>query len=219
MSRLRFSIDLLDTNDQIEKNILKAFAADFNIVAQQKLPTIKQQIQTSTLSFLQQTEIYTQLVSGVLAGHFGLPAGSRRGMVDSILQKVANNIEVTYKPIAVRGKKFVNGMYFGILIRDFSDILSMAESLVTIEDGSQLPWLNWLLISGNKILVSEHDVKFMSGKGRSGFAVMVSNKAGVWRVPPEYSGTITNNWLTRAFNENPDRFLDIIKNILEKELG
>jgi hypothetical protein len=48
---------------------------------------------------------------------------------------------------------------------------------------------------------------------------MFKNNAAIWRVPPEYAGTYSDNWLTRAILVDAyDFYLKEIENILREEL-
>jgi hypothetical protein len=217
-SKLHFSIELLESDAVIIKKILQGLAEEFNNRVQSKIQSIANQVRTIIIPFLQQTDTYFSLVSGELAAQFGLPTTTRKTMVDAIIQKISDNIEVEYKPVRVIAGKFSGGLEFRILVANFSDILNMTEAFVTIEDGSSLPWLEWLLIKGNRLIIAEHKIHLIGGKGRSGMAIMVKNNASSWRVPSTYSGVMGDNWLTRALTINQDQFMDQIKTILENEL-
>lgn len=217
MSRL--SVELLENNDIISKKILQAIADEFNDLISTNIHKIRNKIGIATVNFLKKTDTYESLINGKLAAHFGLPIHSRQNMVDSILQKIGDNIQVEHKTVKVFGKRFVNGLEIRVLVADFSDILSMIEANVTTEKGQVLPWLSWLILEGDKIIVSEHEIRLTGGVGRSGMAVMFKNNAAIWRVPPEYAGTYSDNWLTRAILVDAyDFYLKEIENILREEL-
>lgn len=215
----KFSINLLEDDKVIASKILKAFAEDFNLEVSKKMSIIKNRISFAVMDFIKQTDTYSSLINGNLAAHFGLPVDTRKAMVDNIIQTIGNNIEVEHQILKVRGSGFTGGIEIRILVKDFSDILSMSEAIITTEQGQPLPWLEWLLIKGNKIIISDHEIHLISGKGRSRRGIMVKNNASVWKVPSEYSGVINNNWLTRAISDNVDQFSDTISKILEKELA
>ncbi len=217
-SNLKFTIELLESDAVIIRKILQGLATEFNTRVQQKLPTILSKLRIQTVIFLKQTDTYRSLVNGDLAAHFGLPIATRQAMVDAIVQKIADNIEGELTLVRVRAGNYTGGLELRILVKDFSDILTMAEAFVTTEKGQSLPWLEWLLIKGNKFIISEHEIHLRGGAGRSGGAIMVKNNASAWRVPSQYSGVMTDNWLTRAFTMGQSAYLDIIKNILIQEL-
>lgn len=218
MANIKFSIELLETPDQISKKIIRSIAEEYNIRLQNKAARILGRVRNFTISFFKSTDTYDSLVNGVLAAHFGLPAGSRRTMVDNIIEQIGNSIRINIKPVKQFGKKFRGITTINVLVNDFSDILGMADAIVSTEKGQSLPWLEWLLIKGDVLIISEHQIRLVGGKGRSGMAVMVQDSSSSWRVPPEYSGTIRDNWLTRAIKIYRKSYLNSITNILKQEL-
>ncbi|NCA31122.1 MAG: hypothetical protein EBS93_10465 [Chitinophagia bacterium] len=97
---------------------------------------------------------------------------------------------------------------------DYADVLSSDDALV-IDNlrGYNLPWLEWLLLEGNKIIVRKQQVEFGPNiASRTGNAIMrPSNKS--WRVPSEFAGTITNNWITRAIDNSESQIYDLLDRI------
>lgn len=215
-STINFSVQLLESDSIIERKILENFAEEFNNSITSKISNIKQQLKYRTVEFIKGTATYFALVDGILASHFGLPLSSRKLMVDNIINTVANNIEIENKSISIRGGNFYNGLEIRVLLVGFSDILALSDAVITTNRGQDLPWLEWLLIRGDKIIISEYEIDLISGKGRSGGAIMVRNDASVWRVPPMYAGTINSNWLTKTILSQ--EYKDIIEEILQKEL-
>jgi hypothetical protein len=215
---MNFTVEILESTDQISKKILKAIAEEFNNRMQSKKARIEERIRNFTISFFKSTDTYDSLVNGELAANFGLPAANRRIMVDSIIDKIGDSIRIDIKPIKQFGKKFRGQTNINVLVNDFSDILSMAEAMVSTEDGSSLPWLEWLLLKGDVLIINEYDVRLIGGKGRSGLGIMVKDSASAWRVPPQYSGTIRDNWLTRTIKIYKDQYLQNISTILKQEL-
>jgi hypothetical protein len=92
-----------------------------------------------------------------------------------------------------------------------SVLLSVADQFSVItEKGQQLPWLKWLLFEGTSSIVKDYDVKFgPNTKSRTGEAIMVQTNRS-WRVPPEFAGTIADNWFTRAIDSIDDSIETII---------
>ena len=81
-----------------------------------------------------------------------------------------------------------------------------------------MPWLEWLLLKGNQIIVRNYEVKIGSNsRSRSGDAIMISSSEN-WRVPPEFIGTNTNNWTTRALSKIEDELNSLIKSKFESYL-
>jgi hypothetical protein len=213
-----FYIEILETNKQIERLIMKSIIDEVNTRFPRLVTNITRKLRQETFVYLVNTPTLESLVRGELAGHFGLPAGVRHDMLNKILLTIANNIQVEYKPIKKRGTKYSNGLKIEVLLASFDDILSLPQAAVISEDGEFLvDWLAWLLTAGDKVIVREYDFEVDFGEGRSGFGIMIPETAGAWRVPPEFSGTKRNNWLTRAILD--PAYSSIIENILKRELS
>ena len=74
------------------------------------------------------------------------------------------------------------------------------------------------VIRGCKILIKNYTVKFgPNNRSRTGFAIMVGSDEN-WRVPPEFAGTKTNNWITRALENVEDKVVGLMIKELERLL-
>ena len=218
MSNISISIKLLESDSIIRNKILRGIVKDINRAIPPILNNVKQQLKIETIKFFQNTEAYQSLLSGDLAAHFGIPILNRRNNLNIILETIGNNIEVTYKPIKIQAGNFTNGLTIEVLLSDLSDILALPQAVIITEKGDLLEWLSWLLTAGDKIIIRQYEIDLVEGEGRSGGGVMIESATGVWRVPPEFSGSVLNNWLTKALLLNADAYLSIIDNILKKEL-
>jgi len=216
MSNFSVSIDLLENNTEIGQKILQAISKKINNIIVKKIDTIQQKISLETVNYLKTTNTYFSLIDGELAGHFGLPPTVRKSYVDNILNKIGSNIEVNFKKFVIRNKNISGYLQIDVLINNFSDILSMLDSTIMTERGVLLNWLQWLLLEGDRVIVSQHEI-MPSIQGRSKKMIMIKSNAGVWRVPPEFSGVQNDNWLTRAIL-NSGEYLKIIEKIIETEI-
>ena len=107
------------------------------------------------------------------------------------------------------GNRISGGVSLYIQPRTYSNLLSLSSAYQVIEDGGSLPWLSWLLLEGDQILIANYGVKYKAGTGRSGRATMQKN-ATPFRVDPEYSGTIDNNFITKALQKFSPQITDAI---------
>ena len=218
MTQLQITFDIIQTDQQLEKLFLLEIVKELNARIPKIMPRMTDKMRVATFNFLKATDTYQSLVSGGLAYHFGLPTGGRKQRIDTIIQAVANRMEVEFIPVKLISKQFKKGIRFRVLLRDLSEVLTLPESLVLTEKGELLEWLHWLLELGDKIIINEYEIELGSGRGRSGGAIMVPEKSGSWRVPPKYAGTISKNWLTRALTKNGGAYLSIIEEIIKKEM-
>jgi len=211
-------IDIVETDRQIATLILQDIVKQLNRIIPTKLKSIDTKVRLATFNFIKNTTTYESLVRGELAGHFGIPIRGRQNRIDNIVAAISNRMEISYKPITIQAGRFAHGLRFGVLLQDLSEVLGLPGSKILTEKGQVLPWLDWLLVFGDTIEISEYEIKFQAGKGRSARAIMIADNAGSWRVPPEFSGTLNDNWLTRAFKNNINPYSLIIENIIKSEL-
>ena len=99
--------------------------------------------------------------------------------------------------------KFDNSLNGGLIINiqptTFQNLLALGEVHVNYANGD-LHWLDWLLTRGDEIIVADYYYNPATGIGRSRLGNM--KQGGFFRVPPQYSGTTTDNFVTRALNGN-----------------
>ena len=133
--------------------------------------------------------------------------------LNEILNIWTNNIVINYKSPSINSSQIKASFSVSIIRADFSDVLSNDAALVIDSlRGYSLPWLEWLLLEGNKTIVKNQEVILRPSRfSRTGMALMQeSNKS--WKVPSQYAGTISNNWITRAIDDNEG----VINNFLTK---
>ena len=158
--------------------------------------------------------VFNRLTSGVpiISGQdlyeIGVPDINNRIM--SVIRVASQSIEVKVSP----GNLLK--IDIGILKQDYSDLLSLPESVYryTSAHGSGiLEWLKWLLIEGNgPIIGGFHFEPIIDRDTRTGVGYMVIG--GNWQMPPHLAGTAQNNILTRALS-NIEKDIEII---VQKEM-
>lgn len=214
---MAITVELVDSDAKIKKKILNEFALVTNKKFVKLVPTIRAKIETALTIFYMKTTIFKSLVGGELAGHFGLISGVRYSQVLNIIQQICASMIVKWEPLTVVGNKFNGGYVVEILDDSYSDILSMSEAIITTKT-DLLPWLKWLLLEGDKILVVDFEVSFTPGAGRSGKAIMIGVDSGAWRVPAWAAGTRYDNWLTRGLQRSGSWFVKNMKQIIQDEM-
>ena len=75
------------------------------------------------------------------------------------------------------------------------------------------------MTEGDRIIIVGYHIKYdissaQKQNSQSGSAIMV--KGGNWRVPPNFSGTLEDNWITRTFDV--EKIKGLLNNIVEKNL-
>lgn len=203
-----------------QKNILRSifnqikrrFRAVFNTS-----PAISQ-LRAVVSDLLRDTEEFKQLAynespSG-LASQLGLPKNQSEHIMETIVDSVVDGLNISFTS---SGNNY-------IVVLSFIDS-SLRHILNLPEAAHDIPWLQWLLVEGDKILVTGHKIVIDYGNtgkytkwSRSGHSLMKKNNSGSWRVPPEYAGTINDNWITRTLENNYSQIERSLENILDELL-
>lgn len=196
---LTLSFDIIDSQSEIASNLLNALLPDvtkyFDKVSNKLIKTIPSIIVSSIIS---QPE-YSALLSGTLQYELGIPDPANR--LNEILTTIKEGYSVQQKPVTAKSTSISGGIKIQMIKKDFSDLISLGASTIVTEKGEKLNWLEWLLIEGDTIIISDHIFILGPSKySRTGFGIMRETLGGFWRVPPEYAGSINNNWITRGIN-------------------
>lgn len=216
-------LTLTEPIDKIHKKVLFAMRDELNRVITKAVPNIQTAIQNRSRVFFETSKEARALIHGPLNAHFGIPKGEEAYRVGAIIQTVINNIEVTSKKVSVLGYRLGGGITVGAIVADFSDVLNHPEATITTDKGEVLPWLHWLLLEGDRIIIADYNIRFgnySSNKfnSRSEQAIMYKSGTGMWRVPPQYSGTANNNWLTRAIFDVSAAYVDMVGQVIQEKI-
>lgn len=209
---MSFSITIIDSTKQIQKNINTAIAQEINDRISRNLRVILSDAKSLIPSWISsQPEIISLQSSDAtsLAGQFGIK-NSVNSIVNNIIQAVVNSTEIKFIPYSNTLK---GGLEVGFQPLNFSNLLSLGDGH-TIYNGGDLHWLDWLLKRGDNIIVMNYQYNPKTGLGRSGLGNMING--GSFRIPPQFSGTENDNFITRAFLGSTQE--QQISNIIQKSL-
>jgi hypothetical protein len=204
---IRGNFKIVDSYNKIYDNINAAIQKEIRANLVKSLPKIRADVINLTIEALENSPEIRSLSGGKLKFDFGLDFDP----TSDIVYAIANSVDIKIKNSNVGKSELQSFLTIYIQRSDFKNLLSLEVASVVTEKGAQLPWLEWLLLAGDAILVSEYSVKYGSFEAsRSGGAIMVP--VGVFQVDPSFSGTADNNFITRALS----RYSDKISQILEK---
>ena len=209
---LNFSVDLTNSNSDINRKILTALKPQVNNYFKKVVSSIKQPILEIITKAITNSPEYVSLLSGDLKYEFGLPDSDER--LSSIL-KFWQKLYIDTDAIKISGDQLVGSFSLKMIPSDFSDVLNSSAAVLVTEKKQSLNWLEWLLLFGNQTIIKDYTVEFGSNpRSRTGQAVMRGVRNGKWSVPSQYAGTLNDNWITRAI----DSVEVDINNILSKAL-
>ena len=212
MSKGSISLKILESNSQIKDKIYEAILQELNKRVFKNKKNVTTRLQNAVKRWIEAQPEIASLRSnssaGSLGAQFGLTSATSDVVADRITSAVAGSMVVKIQPI----KKTLKGtLEINFQRDDFINLLSLQSGHVLTEKGTDLHWLDWLLIKGDTTIITGYT--YIPGPlGRSGGGEM--NIGGLWRVPPEFSGTITNNFITRSFKGTEKETAEILKGLL-----
>lgn len=147
-------------------------------------------------------------VPGSLHAQFGLFSGTGDIVANDIANALAKSVS-----LEVDFTKRLKGtsVTFFIQPTSFVNLLEIPLGEIRTATGYVLPWMRWLLLEGTRTIVSSYTYE-PDNSGRSGGGTM--RLGGIWRVPPEFSGTASENFVTRIFQNKDRQIQPILKGLL-----
>lgn len=206
---MKFFLKVLESDKQIAESILRALLPEVETFLKKALQNIRISLPQAIREIIQNTPEYDSLMGGQLQYEFGIPDPGNK--LAAIIDIWSNNVKIEYNPPTITGSKIKASFSVSLIRSDFNDVLSSDASFV-IDNfrGYQLPWLEWLLLEGNKVIVKNQEVVFGPSKfSRTGYALMKESNSS-WRVPSEFAGTIRDNWITRAIDNAENQINELI---------
>lgn len=204
----------------IERNINQALIDSLNNFIPRNLNAIKYDIQAILPMVLKSSDVYKEITQGNLGAEIGIPAGEETARMDEIIDILSQQVEVQYRRMRMTGSGFFGGLLFYIFEDDFNKVLASSASTIQTDKKQDLPWMEWLLKDGDKIIIKEYEVDFRNSKAsRSGKAIMIPTSGGFWKVPAQFAGVANNNWISRAITDNLQLVSDQIGIIVNKYLA
>lgn len=144
-------------------------------------------------------ETVQSCIAGVLRAELGLSVPE--ASLEVILQKMLSTLDI--KVSAPKDEKSILRISVEAVREDLEDLLGLAAGRQDWTGrrggdirGEPLPWLEWLLVEGNNVIISDYVVDKSGSLGRSGMPALMEPKKGkFWKVPKRYQGTRTNNFI------------------------
>lgn len=209
---MKFSLKILESDNQIRALILGEIKKKIESTINKSLPKIIVELKEAVAISLRSEPEYSSLTSGSLKAELGI---ENNAQIDSVIDLMVNTLHVIHTPIKINQAGLSGGFQITMLESDtLGGVVSSAPAYIKDIKGYSLPWLEWLCLRNNEILVRNFEVKYgPNPNSRSGMGIMVPSSSS-WRVPPEFVGSKERNWTTRAIDRSePQVYSIIIKNI------
>jgi hypothetical protein len=214
---MKIDLKLLDSEADIKNKILASIKDTISEAFRRSINPLKESISRALYNAITTEPEYQSLLSGKLQYEFGIPESAQK--VNEIVKIWTDHVIVEVTPVTLAGYNLKGGFTINMIQDDYSDVLSSSAAQIVDETRSTvLPWLEWLLLNGNKIIVKNYEVQVgPSPYSRTGLAIMKPSKQN-WRVPPEFSGTSSNNWVIRALDKLDNSIPNLIQQEVEKNI-
>ena len=194
-SQIKFGLKLITPTRTIERNIIKSAIRHLNSRLNRLPSRITDHARALIKSALNASPATASLLSGRLREEMGIVDASSE--LQNIFDAIAQTVNVTSSSARMRGANIGMKIRLTAVPFDLNSIIGGAGSYTT-EKGATIPWFQWLISAGDRIIVRDYDVEGGHPKSsRTGDMIMRKGKKG-WRVPPEFSSSPNNNFVTQA---------------------
>ena len=211
---MTISLELIEPIPALEGRIYRALATGLNRKIKSKTRRASRILKGHITNWMMESiEINSLLSQGVpysLNATFGLTPGTPRDAVNAIVSAIADAITIDFTPVSPR--TLAGSAIFRFQSTDFANLLGLPEGHQVTEMGTDLHWLEWLLLKGDTVIVKGYLYQ-PSNSGRSGGGTM--DIGGAFRVPPQHAGTASDNFVTRAFFGRDRELARILTGFLE----
>lgn len=206
---MQINLKIIENNSTINKYILIALLPEVTNYMNNVMKYIKINLPEVVKNAIESSPEYQALSGGQLQFELGIPNINQK--LTGLLNIWMSNIVYDYKAPTITNNKIISNFSASMIRVDFNDVIYSDYAIVKDAKGYSLPWLEWLLTEGNKILVPSHEVIFgPSPYSRTGNAIMRKNKNRGWKVPAQYAGTLNDNWITRALDSAESNIQDVL---------
>jgi len=213
MPAFKLRLEVTDPNSIIEYRLKKTIADKINLAAQVAKNKAKLRFRELIEKAIFDSPEARSLQGGDLQGELGVPGELAKKMLDKIVDAIDSTIDVDIKQFNPFGNVMRGYIEVSIFPKALlQDLLDKQEAQYLTNHGEQIPWLEWLTTLGDRIIVKNYSVDFGQRFGsRTGLATMVHTKRRGWRVPPQFSGTRTDNFITRSLDDVADLVIYYLK--------
>lgn len=201
------TINILESDSQIESMVLHALVKEANKIVRRSVNGIIGAVKPVVRIAMENSLAIHSLRSGTLKADFGLTRDPTPAIIDTIV----NSVEVRTTRFSAVGGSIKGGLTLTVQPTDYSLLTTSPAIGGQVIKGGIMPWLDWLLVSGDAIIIADFGVEY-GPYGRSGGAHMVKTSEGIrpFKVNTNFSGTLDNNFITRALNGYQEYIGDVI---------
>jgi hypothetical protein len=214
---VRISAKILESDKQVRTLILNSLLSEVNKTIQKSLPIINLSIQKIVAKALRDEPEYLSLKTGTLRYELGI---ANPNSIDELVQALVETGQIDNKNTKITNYGISGGFVYKMIGKQDLQAITLSSNarVIDLQRQYSLPWLEWLLFEGSSPIVKNYEVVLEpSTYSRTGGALMKRSNTN-WRVPPQYAGTITNNWITRALSTCEKQVVAIIQSTIKSNI-
>lgn len=202
MAKLKFQLKLVTPLPKVEYLLRKSISDKIESAYYSVIRRVRNELTRIIRESILTSPEVQSLSGGMLQYEVGATDQKVSSAIDFIIERLSNTIQIDFTPFNLFGGKFSSKITISCFPKTLiSDVLNHPDSRYLTDNGVDIPWMQWLLTLGDKIIVRKYQVNYSNKIGsRTGGATMRRSKSGGWRVPPQFSGTINDNFITRALD-------------------
>ena len=201
---------MIINNKQLEKELFQAVLGEIRKRVRKNKNNVQRRLENAIRNWVMDSDTIQSLMENK---HFSLKA--KFGLTDVDAQQAVNDLTIAIGRCLraeIRDSAKSIEVEFSFVRSDFSDLLSLSSSSFMTEKGKDIPWLNWLLTQGDRVVVADYRY-IPADNGRSGYGIMIGGKS--FRVPPQFSGTPQNNFVHQVFDGKDKELESIMIHLLD----
>jgi len=180
----------------LKKHIIKELRENAKGLISKNYYKVRQAVKPIIIDAIYESPEMESVRSGKLKYDLGLSVDPSLLIAWSVADTM--RLQYSYSP------QYVFNFSLSIQPYNYKNLLALEQAVITSESGSQIPWLEWLLTYGNKIIMLDFGVLYKDGVGRTGGAIMVKNITP-FMIDPAFSGVEDNNFISRALKNNAQK--------------
>jgi len=202
MGKLKVRLKLVTPTPRIEYMVKKSISNQIERAYHAAITRTRIELERIIRGYVLGSPEVNSLRGGPLQYEVGAVDARVAGAINFLIQRLVSTINITYTPFNLAGGRFVSKLEISCFPKTLiDDMLNHPDSRYLTDKGVEIPWMSWLLTIGDRMIVRKYQVNYSAKfNSRTGGATMKQVKSGGWRVPPQFSGTRDNNFITRALD-------------------
>lgn len=204
-----FTLNLTDSQSNFDKKVMTEFSRELNKHLRKSISQIKKGVGPIIADAVQNSKEVQSILYGTLSAELGFVSPTT--IAKQIYDAIKRSVHIEFTPFKYNGKTLDGNFSVVAIHDDFSDIITDIPTASYKSNGHDIDWLKWLLFEGNNIIVVDYQITYNPSKvshSRSRRAIMEPDTRSSYRIPAKWSGTQSNNFITRSIDSQAEHLIE-----------